>query len=339
MRLAIPIAGVLASLAVVSPALAQPGLAQPAPAPTPARCDVHVLRSPEPVRLVVEARLRREPRCATSLVVRIVPTSTGLYLLAHTPVGHTYEMIVPDAEIAAELIATWAVRRDPAAPPAPLPPLAPPAIAPPPVDASPALSSAPAAGVEASHEVPRVRPPGITPETPPGAPARGAMAGQWLSMSGIAGAEVFGVRGELDLWSKGGWSGGVAVAYTVMDMVNVSGSAALEFGDLRGMVTAGHTLGRGALRLRGQVAVGVVRTELAGVVDGFGPISYAGAHPIGEASAQLHVMLGRGRVWALSGGPTLTVYAQTFELSNGTGMQAVERSFDVSFVGGLRRRL
>ncbi len=345
MRFALSIAGVLASLAVAPSALAQPGLAQPAqlgpaPAPAPRRCDVPVLRAPAPVRLVVEARLAREPRCEASLVVRIVPTTNGLYLLAHTPGGHTYEMIVPDAEIAAELIATWAVRRDPAAAPAPVAPLAPPAIAPPPVEARPAIGSAPPAGVGPAYAAPGVPPPG-TPEAAPGAPAPVAMAGQWLAVSGIAGAEVFGLRGDLDLWSRRGWSGGVAIAYTSMQMGNVSSVAALDFGDLRGTITAGHTFGRGALRIRGQIGIGVVQTELTGTVDGFGPISYAGTHPIGEGGAQLHVLLGRDRAWALSAGPTLTVYGQTFQLADdATGnMQTVKRSFDVSFVGGLRRRL
>jgi hypothetical protein len=320
MRLALSTAGVLASLAVAPSAPAQPA---------PRRCDVHVLRAPEPVRLAVEARLAREPRCEAALAVRIIPTTDGLYLLAQTPGGHAYEMIVPDAEIAAELIATWAIHRDPAVAPEHAPsavaPLAPPPIAPPPVEAHPALEAAP----------------GATAEAAAGAPGPGAIAGQWLSLSGIAGAEVFGIRGDLDLWSKGGWSGGVAVAYTSMRMGNVSSVATLDFGDLRGTITAGHTFGTGALRIRGQIGVGVVQTELIGTVDGFGPISYAGTHPIGEGGAQLHVLLGTDRAWAISAGPTLTIYTQTFQLASDpfAGMQSVKRSLDVSFVGGLRRRL
>jgi hypothetical protein len=52
------------------------------------------------------------------------------------------------------------------------------------------------------------------------------------------------------------------------------------------------------------------------------------------------VLLGRDRAWALGAGPTLTIYTQTFQLASdpNPSMQAVKRSFDGSFVGGLRRR-
>jgi hypothetical protein len=125
-----------------------------------------------------------------------------------------------------------------------------------------------------------------------------------------------------------------------MQLVSADGTAALEFGDLRGMVTAGHTLGRGALRLRGQVGLGAMRTDMGGFLDGFGPVSYTGTHPVGELGAHLQVAFGRDRAWALTGGPALTIYGQTFAISNELGMQtAASRTYDVSFVGGLRRRL
>src|SRR5262249_47239732 len=124
---ALLIAGVLAPLAGAPSALAQP-----------ARCDVHILRSPAPVRRVIEARVKREPSCETSIALRVVPTTSGLYLLAHTPSGRTYELVAPDAETAAELVATWATRREAAPAAAQVLPLAPPAIGPPSPEASPA---------------------------------------------------------------------------------------------------------------------------------------------------------------------------------------------------------
>src|SRR5262245_46219633 len=113
MRLALLTAGAIVLLGAV-PGATPSALAQPARART--RCDVHILRSPEPVRLVIEARVRKEPACETQLVLRVVPTTSGLYLLAHTPSGRTYEMVVPDAATAAELVATWAGRSEGTAP-------------------------------------------------------------------------------------------------------------------------------------------------------------------------------------------------------------------------------
>jgi hypothetical protein len=337
------LAGVIASLA--SLAAAPPALAQSAP--PMARCDVHMLRAPDAVRLVVEARLRREPRCETSLVVRIVPTTAGLYLLAHTPGGRLYEMVVPEAETAAELIASWALRREPAQS---VPPLTPPAIGPPLVEAqaqpaAPAGFSSPAQS-DSAYAVPRVAPPGITPErtveaapgeSAPGAAGPGAKAGQWVSVAGITGDDVVGLRAELDLWSRGGWSGGVAIEYSAMQMMNETASSVFDFSDLRGVLTAGHTLGRGALRLRAQVGLGVVKTEMTGFMTGIGMVSYAGANPIGEAGAHVQLLLGQARAWAFSAGPMLSIYSQTLLVDGGGG--ELVRTLDVSFVGGLRRRL
>src|SRR5258705_281278 len=95
----------VAGILLVSRAL----LADPAP------CDVHILRAPDRAKAVIEARMRAEPTCETSLVVRVVPTSRGgLYLLAHTPNGHVYELVARDARTAADLVALWASSREPA---------------------------------------------------------------------------------------------------------------------------------------------------------------------------------------------------------------------------------
>jgi hypothetical protein len=296
MRLALVIAGVLAPLATAPSALAQP-------APAPGRCNVHVLRSPEPVRALIEARVRREVRCETSLVLRVVPTTMGFYLLAQSPTGRTYEMVVPDAETAAELVAAWGAR------------------------------------VEAGTAAQWGRAPGMTPEVRPGEPPARAKAGQWVAMAATAGEDVFGIRGELDLWASNGWAAGVAVAYSEMQLGNTAGDVALEFRDLRGMVTAGHTLGRGALRLRGQVGIGMVRTQMTGFLSGPGAVSFEGAYAIGEAGVHVDLTLGRDRAWALTGGPALTLYAQSYQVSGGGVMRPVERTLDISFVGGIRRRL
>lgn len=334
MRIALLSAGVIAFLVLAQPALAQPAPpVQPAPAQPalaqPARCDVRILRSPEPVRLVIEARLRREAQCETSLAMRVVPTTEGLYLLGLTPSGHAYEMVVPDAETAAELIAAWAQRRDPAA--------AVPSLAPP-VGAAPILVGPPGDHAAAGAPGAAGHAPGTPAEHAPGAPSSHAADGAWLGVMAIVSDGGAGIRGEIDLWAKRGWSAGVALTYSEMEMESEDGGTLFLFGDIRAVATVSHTLGRGPLRLRGHVGVGGVRTQMTGFISGLGPVSYEGTHAVAEASALAQVRFGEGRAWAVTGGPMLTLYSQTYVLDNDFGMQTATRTLDVSFTAGLRRR-
>lgn len=79
-------------------ALAQPAAAQ---------CQVNVVRAPEDVRRMIEAWVRREAACRTSIEVRVIPTDNGLYVLAREPSGRIYERLVPDAQAAGVLITSW----------------------------------------------------------------------------------------------------------------------------------------------------------------------------------------------------------------------------------------
>jgi hypothetical protein len=124
--------------ATTSVARAQP--ADPAaPISRPSACTVDIVRAPDDVRPVVEGWIGGELRCAVALEVRIVKTDGGLYLLARDDRGRSFERIVPDAESAGALIASWAADDSVAsAAPAPAPPreaerveLMPPSFAPP----------------------------------------------------------------------------------------------------------------------------------------------------------------------------------------------------------------
>ena len=233
-----------------------------------------------------------------------------------------------------------------------VPSLAPPAIGPPTVETPPAMGAA-----WVPPEVPMdVRPPGAKPGRGPTgapevradaaagraagrAPAPAGKRGRGLTVAMLAGDGLYGIRGELELWSAGGWSGGIAAGYGATEIVSPGGDASFDFGDLRAVVTAGYTLGRGALRLRTQAALGAVRTEMSGIAGPLGPVSDTGTHPIGEVAVQAHLAFGRDLAWALVVGPMLSIYSQHFRLDDAEDMRDLTRAYDVSFTVGVRRRL
>jgi len=113
---------VVVGIAVVL-GLAHAAIAQPVTRPS--RCEVTIVdapgaHAPEVVREVIEEWVRAEPRCTTTLEVRVVPTDGGLYLLARDGSGRLQERLVPDAQSAGALVASW-VADDSIEPPAPPP--------------------------------------------------------------------------------------------------------------------------------------------------------------------------------------------------------------------------
>ncbi|HTL37671.1 MAG TPA: hypothetical protein VL326_31285 [Kofleriaceae bacterium] len=71
-------------------------------------CSVNIARAPDGVRDVVTKWLLAEHDCGPPLEVRIVETNDGLYVLARDEAGHVHERVVPDAQSAGVLIASWA---------------------------------------------------------------------------------------------------------------------------------------------------------------------------------------------------------------------------------------
>ncbi len=68
---------------------------------------IELIRAPAEVAEVVQQWVGAEPVC-TRLTVRIIPTEGGLYVLATAPDGRTWDRIVPDAQTAGVLVASWA---------------------------------------------------------------------------------------------------------------------------------------------------------------------------------------------------------------------------------------
>jgi len=73
-----------------------------------APCAVEIVRAPEGVREVVDHWVAAEPKCAARLEVRIVATKQGLYVIARDGGGRVHDRVVPDAQTAGVLIASWA---------------------------------------------------------------------------------------------------------------------------------------------------------------------------------------------------------------------------------------
>jgi len=87
-------------------------------------CAVTIARAPDAVRTVIEQFVAAEASCSVKLEVRVVPTEGGLYLLARDDSGRVRERVVPDAQSAGVLVASWVAADSNTAPvvaPAPLP--------------------------------------------------------------------------------------------------------------------------------------------------------------------------------------------------------------------------
>jgi hypothetical protein len=91
-------------LALVVVAGAVPAGADPAP---PVPCGVQVRRAPPDLGEAIRLRLAQLSACDVRLDVWIVRAEDGLYVIARDELGRVRERIVPDAEVAAALIASW----------------------------------------------------------------------------------------------------------------------------------------------------------------------------------------------------------------------------------------
>jgi hypothetical protein len=115
---------------------ADPPPADPPPADSPPLveahpCTVTIVRAPDDVRREIEDWVQREVSCRISLDVRAIPTDGGLYLLARESTGKLHERLVPDAQSAGVLVASWVANDSlQPMPQPPPPPLAPPVLIP-----------------------------------------------------------------------------------------------------------------------------------------------------------------------------------------------------------------
>jgi hypothetical protein len=304
--------------------------AQPTPAP---RCGVTILRAPDDVRAVIEQWVQAEPNCNVKLEIRVVPTEGGLYLLARDENGRLRERMVPDAQSAGVLVASWVaaeatpydVKPPAAAPEHVMPPVAPPTAAP---------VLAPPATVEAYA-------PGATPviAATPSARQRWLSLGAMTAMSGVGGG---GVRGEWDLKTKAWATFGVAgsVSESGMDYYGYYNYSTMWMVDtkLLGYLALANDWGK--WHLRTSIGLGAVYTR-AMVDNSSGSQEASGLFPTGEVTLSLGRDLTRN--WGLSAGPIVSIYAQEYNVDEmGPGYyssQTNSRELDAMMFFALRHRL
>ena len=71
-------------------------------------CGIRILRAPDDLRAAVEAALKSDPvACTGDLDVWLIPSQGQVYVQARDHLGRVRERVVPDAAIAATLLASW----------------------------------------------------------------------------------------------------------------------------------------------------------------------------------------------------------------------------------------
>ncbi|MDQ3335300.1 MAG: hypothetical protein M4D80_09060 [Myxococcota bacterium] len=314
-------------LLLATSALATPAAAQPITQPS--SCEVTVSRAPDEVREAIETWVRQEPRCSTTLDVRVVATDGGFYLFARDGAGRVRERVVPDANSAGVLVASWvaddliAATTPPSPPPSQAPSVMPPSATP--VVGTP---SAEATAIVATTRPARTR-------------------GRWLTVGGmidVGETEAFedgGLRAELEVKRRGKWTLGavLAVASDAIVSEDVFSSDYIATRNIRLLATLSRTSTLGKKwELRVGAGAGVTRTQ---AVAQLGGVDSEGAAFFPTAEASLLLSRSFGDSWAVALGPVVTLCPQTFKFHDDRGAMItyVERDLEVMAFGGIRRRL
>ena len=315
-----------------SVASAQPGVAPPAAAPAAPACSVTIARAPDDVRATVESWVKAEPTCTVQLEVRIVPTDGGYYLLARDEFGRIRERIVPDAQSAGVLVASWMAAdshggqtpydiRKPSLAPAP-PPMA--------------------APMPAMPEVADARPPGMMPLVAAApAPARE----RFLSIGAIAELSADsggGVRIEWDWRRRGRWIFGFVGSASTSHSEHYGYDAygTINTFDSKVLAYVGASTRAGGWGLRATLGAGVVHTSAEVDYDTMFT-SADGVFPTAEATLSFDRDLGSS--WALSMGPVISLFGQKYEVYDAGDTywysETLRRDFDVTMYFAARYKL
>ncbi len=309
---------IAAIVAVASPAVAQP-------VTSPSACSVDLVRAPEDVRTLVEKSLADARHCSVALEVRIVPTKDGLYIMARDDRGTVRDRVVPDAQTAAALIASWADDGQPA-------PIAT-------IDFHADVRLAPMQDIRALPP----SAPGLVPAAgvvDDGGPRERARPHHWISEFLLFGGGVsafHGLRAEADIIYRPSWTAGVSA--TLAETRNTGAmSEELTVNDLGMTVYVTHPFRLGGWDMQPAAALGFVWTK----ADDFGPPTgydpllpgiyyYEKVSPIAEVSfLASHALVGN---LAAAAGVVVTAYGQHF---NAMDPQLQNRSIDAVAITGFR---
>jgi hypothetical protein len=257
-----------------------------------APCEVSIPRAPDDVKLAIEDSVNAELRCGSPLEVRVVPSDGGYYLFARDASGRVRERVVPDAQSAGVLVASWMADDGTPEPASTVIEVAPPATV--------VIESGIATRAVAK---PRSRAP-------------------WLAVGALQRASAGGgrgVRAELDLKTSGRWSVGVALSGADSNLapeidarggnfVPASSFTTMHTRDIAALATVARTMRADVFELRIGGGVGLVHSSADGSALGSGEFHTRQLAPIGELSVQASVRLGRR--WAISAGPVVTWFVR-----------------------------
>jgi hypothetical protein len=318
---------VMLSLLVATRAYAQPD-----------DCEVKIAHAPDDVREAIEQWLTGES-CTVPLEVRVVPTEGGLYLLARDRHGRTRERIVPDAQAAGVLVASWAA--DDSMGPQRVPPETP----------------------ESQQS-----PPSMLPARPQlddidrGAEAESRQRGNtWIELALLKSRDL-GARVAVDLVQRGRWTFGAAGSLskdwlfvdnwpTVLTSGGTGDVYELNTVDARAVAYGAGTFGGGPWTVRVSLGVGFAYTQTGYNVtpdNGWtvNHVSLDGVFPVAELCA----LVGRdlGENWGVDVGVLASRYAETFHLPVIAGYPTPESTMDLAvnrssatweLVAGIKHRL
>lgn len=309
-------------------------------------CVVTIVRSPDDVRAAIERWVAQEASCTSKLEVRVVPSDGGFYLIARDDRGRLHERLVPTAESAGVLVASWIA--DASAPGAPVRAVEPDAGAAVP-DAGPRAADERAEGfvTSAPGEAPvRQGAEGTPPAPGPdelggdrlgGDPVRAVATRRWLVVGPVLGMSDgggFGARLEVDFKRVGGWAFGGAVAASQSHVSAMT--SAFEMLDTKAIAYVHRVGTRGAWELRGGAGLGLTYTQ-ATQFDGLANDGADGIGPTVELSARVTRTFG---AWAIGVGPIATFYAQRFrDVDRAGGTTDAARGLELVGFASLQHRM
>lgn len=282
-------------------------------------CAVSIVRAPDDVRTVVESWLAKE-QCATPLTVRIIATDGGYYIYAVDDRGGIRERVVPDAQSAGVLIASWTAD-DGIVTIDPVPPIA------------------PVVHDEPASEKTATQPTTLVDQLPP---AKQTSSTHWVTFAGGAGGSnsARGIRGELEMVRAGSFSLDLQLAYGASDMLASDSyqTYSAHFDDLDAMVGLHYTWRfRRDWHLRAGFAVGIMTTQMTLTSTN---TSVASNPQLATAVSEASLMFGHslGDRWELEIGPVATLANEDWHMSD--QMETLIRApGSVVVFAGLRRSL
>ncbi|HTL38244.1 MAG TPA: hypothetical protein VL326_34175 [Kofleriaceae bacterium] len=313
------------------------------PVTSPATCAVRVVRAPDDVRQVVEAWVKAEPKCSLAVEVRIIPTDGGLYLFALDERGRIRERMVPDAQSAGVLVASWVADDTMYTPPPKAPPTQNETVDP--------------FAVRGSGPNSDLTTPGMTLSSEPvdgmsKVPANKTVS-KWVGLGLVMTSDSNdgGIRLDADVWTRGKYSIGAALSSTSghMDVISSQGAGTMMARDIKLMVTGSHTWqSNGRWFARGGAGLGLVHTQVFINIDepsfnsSYGFYEAAGWTGVAEASLIGGAELGKN--WSANFGPVVTLYAQNLHANDASGymyetVNFERRDLQLMFYGGLKYRL